>query len=626
MRLLLAVALALGAAVAQGGSAAAHASYVRSNPAADARLQRPPAEVRVVFSEAPDPRGSEIAVFDASGARVDTGPVGATDEPNTLRVALREIGTGGYVVAWTALSTVDGHHTRGSFVFTVGDAPLPAVPDVPEAAAPPRTLEIAARAVSFGGMALLLGGALFGTLVRRAQTPRDLSREQILLGIGGAALVASSVALLLDQGGRAPQRLTTLLTLRGLAGIAVLGAAAALGPKLLRRVALAAGLAAALTATMVSHAAAGGALHEIAIDLVHGSAAFAWTGALVAMAATLVPGTAWPRGELGRMVGRFSVLALTCVGTLALTGLAQTLLRFASIRDLWETPYGAAVLAKTILLVLALPVAALHLLRWGPRLRSVDVGGAEHWLRLGVRGEVAAIAAILTATAVLTALVPPAQPSGAAFDETRHAEGLRLRLMLASTSPGQNRYVLRVQDGPVPVTDALRVALRFTMVEHDMGETELVAEQRAPGEYVARGNVTAMFGTWRIQTIVRRPGRPDVTTTFTTPVGAPTGAGAVARVVQAPPYTLVVYVDPPQPVAGSPVILNIVLVDAKGDPVAGKPVRVTFTGAGSETVEAKAISVGRYDAAVDALAAGRWTALIEIDAEARGEYTFEVAR
>ena len=34
-----------------------------------------------------------------------------------------------------------------------------------------------------------------------------------------------------------------------------------------------------------------------------------------------------------------------------------------------------------------------------------------------------------------------------------------------------------------------------------MGEQELVATERAAGEYVANGSPTAMYGTWRIQTI-----------------------------------------------------------------------------------------------------------------------------
>ena len=44
-----------------GGAAAGHANYVRSNPASDARLTKPPTEVRVTLSEPPEARGSDVA-------------------------------------------------------------------------------------------------------------------------------------------------------------------------------------------------------------------------------------------------------------------------------------------------------------------------------------------------------------------------------------------------------------------------------------------------------------------------------------------------------------------------------------------------------------------------------------
>jgi len=601
---------------------------VRSNPAADARLQRAPKEVRVVFSEPPDARGSELAVLDASGARVDNGDTAASDEANGLRVSLKEVGEGGYLVAWSALSSVDGHLTRGSFAFAVGSAPLPKLADVGEASPPPRALEVAGRAGSFAGIVLLIGGPLFALAVRRAPLAAEERREQIFLGLGAALLVAGAVALLLDQGGRAPPRLAALLTARGLAGVVVLGAAAALAQPRVRIVALAAGVVAAISATLVSHAAASGELAQIALDLVHVLSASAWAGGVAAMLAVTLPSArAFPPLELGRTVTRFSAFAIVTVAVLALTGVVQALLRLAILQDLWETPYGIAVLAKVVLLAVALAFAAFNLLRWGPHLRAArDPDRATRWLGRDVRGETVAIALILSATALLTALVPTAQVSGAAYQQTRHAGGLRLELLLATTTPGQNRYVLRVHDGLAPVTDALRVVFRFTMKEHDMGENELVAEQRSPGEYVASGSFTAMFGTWRLQTIVRRPDRADVTTTFEVSIGAPAGPGAVARVVQAPPYTLIVYVDPAQPVAGAPLKLNIVLVDAKGDPVPAKAVRVTFSGPGSEAADAREISSGRYDAAVPALEAGRWTATIQVGTDAKGEYTFDVAR
>src|SRR5439155_22541366 len=138
----------------------------------------------------------------------------------------------------------------------------------------------------------------------------------------------------------------------------------------------------------------------------------------------------------------------------------------------------------------------------------------------GTIGATALLSVVLVAASFLTAFAPPAQVSAAAYDETHHVADLRLQLLVASSLPGRNRYVLRVHKGLAPVTGAEKVAFRFTMVEHDMGEQELVAAERAPGEYVADGSPASMFGTWRLQAIVRIAGREDVSTIFTFPVGA----------------------------------------------------------------------------------------------------------
>jgi len=50
-----AIALAIASVMAFPSLASAHANYVRSNPAADARLVKPPTEVRIAFSEPPSP-------------------------------------------------------------------------------------------------------------------------------------------------------------------------------------------------------------------------------------------------------------------------------------------------------------------------------------------------------------------------------------------------------------------------------------------------------------------------------------------------------------------------------------------------------------------------------------------
>ncbi|MEA2661452.1 MAG: copper transport protein, partial [Chloroflexota bacterium] len=487
--LALAAALAIAGAAAFPSLATAHANYVRSNPAADARLVKPPAEVRIAFSEPPDPKGSDIQVLDATGQRWDLGNVAPSDEPNGLKVGLKPIGDGGYTVAWTTLSAVDGHETKGSFAFVVGNGPLPALPDVPNASPPPSPLEVAGRAISYAGIALALGCALFGLLVHAATGPVEERRERRLLIVAGAAIAIGSAAMVVAQGDRLPPRLELFLSLRLLAGLAVI---AALAPQLAggvrRYVVAAAGVAGALTATLVSHATALGNVKDMALDMVHVVSISAWSGGVVALLWIYLLTGDRTGAALRRTVWRFSLLALASVALLTTAGVLQAFDRLVLIQDLVETPYGIALLAKIALVVLILAVAAFNLLRYGPRAERAGL----------IRGtiiETVLLAGVFVASGVLTALAPPAQPSGAAFDQTQHVGPYRVELVVPTSIPGRNRFVLRVRQGLQPVTHAEKVALRFTMVEHDMGETELVAEERAPGEYVAVGSPTAMYGT-----------------------------------------------------------------------------------------------------------------------------------
>lgn len=109
-------------------------------------------------------------------------------------------------------------------------------------------LEPVAQALSFLGLALLVGVPSLAALQRRAGAAGHEEREEALIGIGAALVVAGAVMLLLAQGGRAPARLNALVTARGLTGVVVLAAAAGLPAGRVRTVALVAGLAGALLA------------------------------------------------------------------------------------------------------------------------------------------------------------------------------------------------------------------------------------------------------------------------------------------------------------------------------------------------------------------------------------------
>src|SRR4029077_992131 len=178
-----------------------------SNPAADARLVKAPTGVLMAFTEPPDPKGSDIQVLDESGTRWDLGNTAASDEQNGLKVGLKPIGDGGYTVAWTTVSAVDGHETKGSFAFVIRNGPLTALPDVPNASPPPSALEVAGRALSYAGIALGIGAALFGIVVHAAADADEERRERHLLGLAAGLIVIGSAALISSQGDRIPPRL-----------------------------------------------------------------------------------------------------------------------------------------------------------------------------------------------------------------------------------------------------------------------------------------------------------------------------------------------------------------------------------------------------------------------------------
>ena len=609
----------------------AHANYVKSNPASDARLAKSPTEVRVTFSETPDPAGSDLAVLDTAGKRLSAPVVTAvTDELNTLRVAVPDLPEGGYLVSWTARSAVDGHETKGAFGFAIGNAPLPAIPDVGPSAPPPAPLEVIGRALSFAGIAGVLGVSVFALFIRPPVEESERRRERQLIAIAGGLLVAGSALMLASYGAGIPMRLLLFLVLRGISGLGVIGLM--FFPERIvksdarREIVAFAGLAAGLWATLVSHAAASGDPKYIALDFIHIVAISIWSGGVAAFALMAAPAVR-DAMVLGATTWRFSLTALVCVAVLITTGTLQALNRLVLLEDLYETPYGIALLAKILLLLTLVGLGALNLLVWGPRLRR-GVAARVGLLR-GVAIETVLFGLVFIATSFLTALAPPAQANAAAFDQTQRVEGVRIELLVATNNPGRNRYVVRVTQGLAPVTNAERVAIRFTMVEHDMGEQELVAAQRAPGEYVAEGSPTAMFGTWKLQTIVRLAGRLDLRALYTVPIA--NNGGQLAQVVTIAPYNLIVFAEPSQPQAGAPVTINIVLVNAQGDPVSGKAVSASFAGPGSRldvlAVEDPAkLGPGRYQLVVPALDAGTWKITLAVGAEGTGVYTLDVGK
>jgi hypothetical protein len=127
----------------------------------------------------------------------------------------------------------------------------------------------------------------------------------------------------------------------------------------------------------------------------------------------------------------------------------------------------------------------------------------------------------------------------------------------------------------------------------------------------------------------------DTHVVFTVPIA--NSGGQAAQVIPIPPppatavYNLIVFADPSQPQAAAPIALNVVLINAKGDPVTGKAVRATFSGPGTQApIDAKedpaTLGPGRYRVDIASLDAGSWKVTLSVGNEGSGTYTLDVTR
>ncbi len=160
------------------GSAFAHATPERANPAMNTAVPVMPSTVEVWFSEELNAEGTTLQVLRLDGTQVDQGNA-AIDLQDATRTRVtvgmhQGLDNGEYLVQWTAVSAVDGDATSGSYQFTVDPAASPVpLPQIVAQQAPVQQLDIDAQAESV-----------------------DTSRSPLFYGIVGVATGVAFIALL----------------------------------------------------------------------------------------------------------------------------------------------------------------------------------------------------------------------------------------------------------------------------------------------------------------------------------------------------------------------------------------------------------------------------------------------
>ena len=418
--------LALLGLLAIPAAADAHALLLRATPAPDAITAVAPAQIQLAFSEDVAPVGTGVQVIGPDGHHYERGAT-RVDGRIVRQAVDAGLPRGTSIVLWHAISA-DGHRVAGDFTFSVGarskpaDAAVAATARSGTARAP--VAMDAVRALRFLGVIVLVGLAL-GLGVVWMPTIRGGRKRD-----AGAADAA-------DRAFRRPAARLAWITAPTLAAVALLGlpveawsnrvaladelslrqgrvalAQAVLAliawPLLVRAArgpaprAIVAGIAVvaalALTPGLSGHAGAEAAILPILADWAHVVAAGAWGGGLLLLAIAAPPTLRSVDGDaraalLTGVTRRFTRIALVALAVLVATGALAGIQLAGSVRAIPESDWGRVLIAKVLIVAVAVAVAGL------------SRRGGRSFTR-GVQLEAVLIVVVIALTGVLTGLAP----------------------------------------------------------------------------------------------------------------------------------------------------------------------------------------------------------------------------
>lgn len=543
-RLLVALVAVVLLVVALPASAAAHAALQHSTPHGSSTLQRAPSSVRLDFNEPVEASFGAVRVYDARGARVDTGKLGYAAGQRSVTVGVRDgLGRGIYTATYRVVSA-DGHPVSGGFAFGVGLQVRAgsATPEVAELLA--RTgagvgvegLYGLARGLHYATLLLLIGAIVFRLLVWPARSPARWP-ARTLLSAAVVGLLASLAGIALQGALGAGVPLTDALngailsgsldTRTGYAWLlrAIVWAAVIIYLAIFRSFTShwhAVGLVAPVGLLVASLPYAGHADTQspqvvlIPADALHVLAAGAWLGGLVLLLVCF-----WPRRSSALAEGaaeataRFSRLALPAIVVLLVAGTVQAWFYLGSIGALLEHTYGWALIAKIVFVAAVGVLAAGNRRRTSQLTRKPDAATA---LRRSIRGEVLLAALVLAATATLVRAAPPATIENGPVVRALDLGPLRLQLDIEPATSGANDLHLYLFDRrtgrQIDRVEALAVTL--TQREKNIGPIRLDIPRKGPAHYELLHTAIGVAGEWTA-TITARVSDFDqhsVTTSF----------------------------------------------------------------------------------------------------------------
>jgi len=289
-------------------------------------------------------------------------------------------------------------------------------------------------------------------------------------------------------------------------------------------------LALLLGQSFTSHAAALTRQTAVAIfaDTLHLLAASLWIGGLLALLAGLLP-LVRRRPDFVALVkagwGPFGRLAVISVGLIFATGLYSTGREISSLDAMLSSLYGRTVLLKIGLMMLVGLVGASNSVLIHPRL-AAPVARLRHkptgWTPLTSRKftrlvvlEAALGVAVFALAGLLTAAPTARGAAYAAANDvpeslSQLADDMIISLSVNPNRAGPNVFTVRAVSNRRPApAEVLRVILRLTYQDQDLGMTSVDMEEVEPGFFLIGSDVLNLVGVWQMDVVVRRQGMED---------------------------------------------------------------------------------------------------------------------
>lgn len=633
-----AAAIGVGMLVALAAAASAHAGLESSDPAAGELLVAPPASVMLAFTEPPDPDLSSVAVLDANGAEIETGPLERGSAQRSLQVTLPDdLGDGVYTVSWRVVSTADGHLTAGAFAFGVGvtSGEVAAPPEAPSTPSP-SPLAVAGKVLLYAGLAVTVGATATGLFAFVGIVPA----RRALLSLAGASALVGAVAMTIAEADVVGASVGDLLSsaagrsyawLLGTTAVTLVASfVASRGSSRGPLVALGLSAAAAMLVRATSgHAAAlVPALPAEIAQWVHFLAIGVWIGGLLPLLLLVRERRAAEAPAPVAEVARFSQIAGWALLVVVLTGIARTVGEAGGIGDvramLTGTSYGTSLIVKVAIAFLLIGLGALNRRRSIPRLQRDGT-----LLRQVVAIELVAALGVFGLTGVLTSLNPdpaddaPKEPAAASVSASGadFATTTRVTFTAEPGGAGPNTFEARIVDydegTPVEADEVTvlmaaigRPEIEATTLPMEPGEP---SEGGAPSVWTGAGTQLSLAGAWDLVVQVRSGARttevPLVLVTRAPPTTSVVAQGSgdlpdIETVTMSTDEQLQLYLDPGVPGTNE---YHVTAFDPGGDELELSGLVVVATGPDgtTETLDVTRLTPGHFAAPIET-DAGSW--------------------